>query len=262
VLALLFIPFMRERLDAYFVIEPRESHQVHAGVPGKILAVYVKEGDTVHGGQVVAKLQSLEEAGDRDLAAEKVISSQAQLFSAELRHADLGQALSAEQAARAGSAIARDESEELTLRAPAAGVVTTSNPDNLLNRDVNTGEALLTIIDPSQLVARLYVPVSEMDRIRVGDPVSLQLPSDFSEIRSRLGILEGSEKPLPAGLLASQQFKGIAVPTFYTTRIPLNQSRPDLQPGITGQAKIFGQRRSLAERMAHSFTNVLHTHFW
>jgi len=262
VLALLFIPFLRERLDAYFVIESAESHQVHAGVPGKILAVYVKEGDMVRSGQVIAKLQSLDEAGDRDLATEKVLSSQAQLFTAELHHADLGPAISAEQAAHDSSAIAREESAELNLRAPVAGLVTTSNTENLLQRDVNGGETLLTIIDPSQLVARLYVPVSEMDRIRVGDPVSLQLPSDFSEIRSRLGVLEGSAKPLPPGMLEDQQYKGIAVPTFYTTRIPLGQSRPNLQPGITGQAKIFGRRRSVAERMARSFANVIHTHFW
>jgi hypothetical protein len=46
-LVILFVPIVRDRENAYFVIEPRESHQVHAGVPGKVLAVYVKEGDAV-----------------------------------------------------------------------------------------------------------------------------------------------------------------------------------------------------------------------
>ncbi|MGC2400091.1 MAG: HlyD family efflux transporter periplasmic adaptor subunit [Acidobacteriaceae bacterium] len=262
VLALLFVPLMRERLDAYFVIESRESRQVHAGVPGKILAVYVKEGDKVAPGQVMARLQSLSEAGDRDAAAANAVLSQAQVFSAELQHAGLGPALSAEQAAREGSAIAREEDEELAVRAPMAGVVTTSNPENLVNRDVAGGEILLTIIDPSELVARVYVPVSEMDRIRIGEPVSLQLPSDFSEIRLRLGTLEGAARPLPAGILADQQFKGIGTPSFYTTRIPLGGGRPDLEPGMSGQAKIFGRRRSLAERMAQRFANIVHTHFW
>ena len=208
-LALFFVPIMRERLNAYFVIEPRDTHQVHAGVPGKVLAVYVKEGEAVSGGQVMARLQSLNEASAREEAAEQVASAQAQVFSAELQHSGLGAALVAQQAARGSSAIAREEGAQLAVSAPSAGVVATSDPENLVNRDVTTGETLLTIVDPSQLVARLYIPVSEMDRIRVGDPVSLQLPSQFSEIHARLGTIEGSALPLPPGLLGEQAYKGI-----------------------------------------------------
>jgi putative peptide zinc metalloprotease protein len=261
-LALLFVPIMRDRLNAYFVIEPRDTHQVHAGVPGKILAVYVKEGDSVRKGQMMARLQSMNEASASEEAAEQVASSQAQVFSAELRHTGLGPALVAQQAARGRSAIAREEGAQLAVSAPAAGVVATSDPGSLLNRDVTTGETLLTIVDPSQLVARLYIPVSEMDRMRVGDPVSLQLPSQFSEFQARLGTIEGSAVPVPAGVLAEQEYKGMAVPTFYTTRIPLGEPGDGMQPGMSGQARIFGRRRSLAGRIMTSLGNIMHTHFW
>jgi HlyD family secretion protein len=249
-------------LSAYFVIEPRDTHEVHAGMPGKILAVYVKEGDAVHKGQLMASLQSMNAASASEGAAEQVASSQAQVFSAELQHIGLGPALVAQQAAQGNSAIAREESAQLSVSAPAAGVVATSDPGSLLNRDVTTGETLLTIVDPSQLVARLYIPVSEMDRIRVGDPVSLQLPSRFSAIKARLGTVEGSAVRVPAGVLAEQEYKGIAVPIFYTTRIPLGELEDGMQPGMSGQARIFGRRRSLASRMMRSLGNLLHTHFW
>jgi putative peptide zinc metalloprotease protein len=261
-LALFFVPIIRDRLNAYFVIEPRDTHQVHAGVQGKVLAVYVKEGDAVQSGQVMARLQSLNEASAREEAAAQVASTQAQVFSAELQHSGLGPALAAQQAARRSSAIAREEGAELAVSAPAAGVVATGDPESLLDRDVTTGETLLTIVDPSQLVARLYIPVSEMDRIRVGDPVSLQLPSAFSEIHGQLGTLEGSALPLPLGLIADQAYKGTALPTFYTTRMPLGEPRDGMRPGMSGEARIFGRRRSLAERIETMFSNVLHTHFW
>jgi putative peptide zinc metalloprotease protein len=261
-LALLFVPILRDRLNAYFVIEPRDTHQVHAGVPGKILAVYVKEGDAVRKGQIMARLQSMNAASAGEEAAEQVASSQAQVFSAELRHTGLGPALVAQQAARGNSAIAREEGAQLAVSAPADGVVATSDPGSLLNRDVTTGETLLTIVDPSQLVARLYIPVSEMDRIRVGDPVSLHLPSRFSEIQARLRTIEGSAVPVPGGVLAEQEYKGIAVPIFYTTRIPLEELEDGMQPGMSGQAKIFGGRRCLASRIMRSLGNLLHTHFW
>jgi multidrug efflux pump subunit AcrA (membrane-fusion protein) len=174
----------------------------------------------------------------------------------------LGPALVAQQAARGNSAIAREEGAQLAVSAPAAGVVATGDPGSLLNRDVTTGETLLTIVDPSQLVARLYIPVSEMDRMRAGDPVSLQLPSQFSEIQARLGTIEGSAVPVPAGVLAEQEYKGMAVPTFYTTRIPLGEPGDGMRPGMSGQAKIFGRRRSLAGRIMTSLGNIMHTHFW
>jgi putative peptide zinc metalloprotease protein len=261
-LAILFVPLLRDRENAYFVIEPSETHQVHAGVPGKVLAVYVKEGDTVNRGQVMAKLRSLSEASDRQQAETQLASSQAEVFAAELQHTGLGQALAEQHAARRSIAIAGEESAQLAVTAPVGGVVATSDPENLVNRDVTTGETLLTIVDPSQLVARLFIPVSEMDYIRVGDPVSLHLPSQFAEIHGRLGMMEGSALPLPPGILAQQQYKGIELPAFYTTRISLGEEAGQIRPGMSGEAKIFGSRRSLAYRLATTFGNVLRTHFW
>ena len=261
-LAILFVPILRDRENAYFVIESKETHQVHAGVPGKVLAVYVKEGDAVNRGQVMARLRSLSEASDKQQAEMQVASSQAEVFAAELQHTGLGQALAEQHAAHRSRTIADEESAQLAITAPVGGVVATLDPENLVNRDVTTGETLLTIVDPSQLVARLFVPVTEMDYIRAGDPVSLQLPSQFMEIHGRLGPMEGSAMPLPAGILAQQAYKGIALPAFYTTRIPLEEQVGQIRPGTSGEAKIFGRRHSLAYRLASIFANVLRTHFW
>jgi putative peptide zinc metalloprotease protein len=261
-LAVLFLPITRDREHAYFVIEPRETYQVHAGIPGKVVAVYVSEGESVQSGQVLARLQSLNEASASADAAALLAASQASVFNAELKHSGLGEALTAQQAASRSSETAREEGAQLTVAAPAQGVVATNDPENLLNRDVTTGETLLTIVDPSQLVARLFVPVSAMDRIRPGDPVSLQLPAQFSEIHGRLGMMEGSVMPLPPVLMPVQEYKGIALPTFYTTRIALAGVGNQIRPGLSGEAKIFGRRRSLAGRLVTIFANVLRTHFW
>jgi multidrug resistance efflux pump len=210
----------------------------------------------------LARLQSLSEASDSATAAEQVASSQANVFNAELHHAGLGEALVAQRAAQRTSATAREEGAQLSVATPTAGVVATVDPENLVNREVTTGETLLTIVDPSQLVARLFVPASEMDRIRVGDPVSLQLPSQFREIRGRLGPMEGSAVPLPPGVLANQVYKGMALPAVYTARMPMEALDNSMRAGMTGQAKIFGRRRSIADRMGIMLGNLLHTHFW
>ena len=72
-----------------------------------------------------------------------------------------------------------------------------------------------------------------MERIRTSDRVALQLPSQFRAIHGRLGILEGSAMPLPSGVTIAQEFKGVEVPVFYTTRMPLAEpSELQMKTGI------------------------------
>jgi putative peptide zinc metalloprotease protein len=261
-LVILFVPIVRDRENAYFVIEPSETYEVHAGVAGKVLAVYVKEGDAVRSGQGLATLQSLNQASAREEAEAHVASSQARVFAAELHHSALGEALAEQQAARGSSAIAQEEGAQLTVIAPSGGIIATADTTNLVNREVTKGAPLLTIVNPGQLVARLFVPGTEMERVRVGDAVSLRFPASFGVVHGRLATMEGSPLPLPPGLLVDERYKGITLPAFYTARMPLGNMGADIRPGISGPAKIFGQRRSVAGRIATALSNVLHEHFW
>jgi putative peptide zinc metalloprotease protein len=261
-LGVLFVPILRDRENAWFVIEPGDSHQVYAGVTGRVEAVYAREGDAVRTGQVLARLESLSQAATSEKAAAALSRSQAEVFTAELHHSGLGPALAEQHAAEGSSAIAEEERAMLAVTAPASGVVTTAEPQNLVHRNVTDGEVLLTIVDPKRLVARLYIPSSEMQWVRPGDEISLQPSSQFGEIRGRLGAMEGAAVTLPAGLVSGQEFKGLVLPAFYTTRMALREQDDRVQPGMSGPAKIFGRRRSVAERVATTVGNMLHTHFW
>jgi hypothetical protein len=54
----------------------------------------------------------------------------------------------------------------------------------------------------------------------------------------------------------------MALPAFYTTRMPVGAMGGRIRPGMSGRAKVFGRRRSVAERMVNICANQLHTHFW
>jgi putative peptide zinc metalloprotease protein len=125
VLAALFVPILRDRANGYFVVESEDTHQVRAGVPGRVLAVYVKEGDAVQRGQVMATMQSINAASANGEARAQAASSQAEVFAAELQHSGLGEALVAQRAAHRSSALAREETTRLLLTAPEAGVIST-----------------------------------------------------------------------------------------------------------------------------------------
>jgi putative peptide zinc metalloprotease protein len=261
-LAVLFVPILRDRANGYFVVESEETHQIRAGVPGRVSAVYVKEGDAVRRGQIMATMQSINAASANAEARAKIASSQAEVFAAQLQHSGLGEALVEQQAAHRSSALAREETTRLSLTAPETGVISTPEPENLVNRDVTTGQAVLTVIDPTRLVARLYIPASEMARIRSGDRVSLELSSRFTPLHGKLGSMEGSAVQLPVGLLPEQQYRGTALPVFFTTRMPLGATDDTIRTGMSGEAKIFGRRRSIALRVTTAVGNVLRTHFW
>lgn len=260
-LALLFLPLWRDRANAYFVLEPMQTEILRAGLPGRVDAVYVVEGEQVHTGQILAHLKSLDEASTSSAARAQLLSTQADVFSAEIRHRGVGQTLAAEHGAEEASRLAQENRTALAITAPFDGVVVTGNPQSLAGTDVATGEALLALSDASQLIARLFIPASELKHVRAGDEVSLQLPSQFRVVHARLDAVDGEAVELPAGIVQSQKFKGMELPVFYAARVPVAGGAA-LRAGISGRAIVFGPRRSVAGRIAAGAEDFLRSHFW
>ncbi len=76
-----------------------------------------------------------------------------------------------------------------------------------------------------------------------------------------LAPLEGEAVNLPPGLVARQDYKGIELPAFYSTRMQLPAS-DNLPFGTTGTARIFGVRRSLFGRLVAITLNLVRAHVW
>ena len=72
----------------------------------------------------------------------------------------------------------------------------------------------------------------------------------------------GEAVNLPPGLVARQDYKGIKLPVFYSARMTLPASAANLRFGLAGTAKIFGTRRSLAERFVAVLVNLVKAHVW
>jgi hypothetical protein len=72
----------------------------------------------------------------------------------------------------------------------------------------------------------------------------------------------GDAEALPDGLIPRQSYKGIKLPVFYCSRIPLPASAGNALFGVSGEAKIFGERRSLAARGYTILANLTKAHVW
>jgi hypothetical protein len=164
--------------------------------------------------------------------------------------------------------VAEEAQTSLVVRATADGRVLTPQPGELVDQQVGSGEALLTLAGDGAAEGqgeqrlRLYIPAGEINRIQPGDEVAVAPPGRFTIVRTRLTPLEGEAAMLPAGLITHQDYKGIELPTFYCARVVLPVGSPRLALATAGVAKVFGARRSLAARIVDVVADVVRAHVW
>ena len=260
--ALLFVPLLRDRENAFYTIEPMRSETVHSAVPGRVNAVLVQEGQTVHRGQPLLNIGSPLAAHMRSSATAQTGASGFQAVTAELHGESIGGAATEQFASARATELAGEAQSALVITAPADGAVVTRDPGALLGQEVGSGQALLNLADAGPRMVRVYVPVSTLDRIPPRADVALALPGRFSVVRMTLTPPGGDAVSLPPGLVPSQDYKGIKMPVFYCSRMTLPASAGTPLFGTSGEARIFGKRRSIADRFFTMLSNLVRAHLW
>jgi putative peptide zinc metalloprotease protein len=265
-LVLLFVPMLRDRESAYFVVEAADPVTLHATANGRVDAVYVREGEEVRAGEPLLRMSSMDVAAMGASAGAAMGEAHFDAFAAELAGLSIGTTAAAEEAARRSRRLGDEAADSLVVRATVDGRILTAQPGALVGQQVGSGEELLALAGGSpgevQRRVRVFIPAGEMNRIRVGDEVAMSPPGTFVVVRMRLTPLDGATATLPEGLIAHPEYKGIALPTFYCARIMLPEGSPRLGLGTAGVAKVFGERRSLAARVMEVVVDVARAHVW
>ena len=260
--ALLFLPIWRDREDAFFVIEPTHSRVIHASVPGRVNAVLVKQGEQVRAGQPLLRMNSYMADSMRAFAVAQTGTARFQTVNAELHGQSIGPGVAEENAATRSTKLAREAQSSLDIAAPVDGTVLTSNPSLLVDQDVASGQVLLDLADAGPRTVRVFIPSSALDRIPRGAEVALSLPGQFSILRLTLAPPGSDPVELPPGLIETQKYKGIKMAVFYCSRMTLPPTTGNPMFGLSGEAKIFGQRRSLGWRFLTSVFELAKAHLW
>jgi RND family efflux transporter MFP subunit len=171
-------------------LRPIEEVPVRARLEGNLVGLYVREGDHVNKGQVIARFEASEQVGNQRSAEADVESAKsdlstaqwnadqsAELFKAgaiperDLRTAQ--QAVAASQA-RLAAAEARLRSMSIAendtrVLAPTSGTVSQRLVDN--GQHVARGEQLYTIVRNDVLELAAAVPARQANEVRAGQPV-------------------------------------------------------------------------------------------
>jgi len=268
------------------VVQPRDAEAVYAPVPGSVVRLDARPGDTVRSGQLLARLDSV----DVELAVFDLDAERRKL--AIRRDQLVRRALDDERAAWEIDSVSRTlaalesqhqqrvaDSDRLTLRAPRDGVFlpaaeTTSehDPDRLprwsgraldthnLGATVDDAKPLGFIGDPARFHAVLLVDQRDLELVALHQPVDVFLNSTPGRrFRSRIEhIARRPASSVPASLSTRH---GGPIPTrtddagrlgpqtvCYQALAPFDDPALRVVSGVTGRARIRVGSRTLAER--------------
>ena len=210
-------------------LEADGEAQVKAKVGGEIIRLLVEEGDVVKAGQPLAKIDA--ERLRLELARAKAnVDKVAQDYqrNIELHNKGLlpagifeGQRYDLD-ALKASYELTRLELSYTTIRAPISGVV--SERSIKLGNNVNVGESVFTITDLDPLLAYLYVPEQDFQKLKSKQRVNLLVDA-----------LPG--KPFIGSIARVSPVVDPATGTFKVT-IEVSDESKVLKPGMFGRLSI------------------------
>jgi putative peptide zinc metalloprotease protein len=261
---LLALPVWKDSVAGKFVLEPKSEAVVRAHVPGKVSKVYVQEGEVVSKGAPLAMLANLPVESDLKNAQTRLQLASAEARDAELHYHGFGNALvEREQSARQYAQVA-EMTAELELRAPIEGTVITPRVQDQLGAYLGAGNELLEIADLERMTARIYMSEYDMYKIGAGQTAKMQVDGILRRRDGQVVYVSARPTELPIWEVeeSKQQTTRDAPPQFYFVDIVLENSKKDLKPGMTGVARIYGNRRSLAGMMLEVIENFWGRKFW
>lgn len=149
-----------ERFEVPVVVVHAEQTEIRSGSSGLIDQVWVDQGQWVHEGDRLLRLQNPELEALRDDL--QLAIAQSRLRQRQFHQAGLQAACEVERKTAIGLRDRLDQLEtrlqQLTVRAPHSGTILTSDPEALRGRYVGPGAKLLTVGDNRQIELRALVP--------------------------------------------------------------------------------------------------------
>jgi putative peptide zinc metalloprotease protein len=263
ILALLLgVPVWNESVVGKFVLEPANQVVVRAHVPGTISKIFVREGEPVLQGSLLATLSNTPLQSELGDARAKLLLASDKANMAARNYQDYGNALSEKElmAKQYGQVTAMNAA--LELNAPITGTVVTPKVQDLLGAYLKPGSELLQIADLTQMRARIYISEYELYKVRAGERAKLQLDGMMRRREGRVSLLSVRPTETPQAELAEAEAKERRPQQFYFVDIIVQNPAHALKPGMTGVARVYGSRRSIGGMGLEEIRNFWGRKLW
>jgi len=184
---------------------------------------------------VVAVEAAVDTVAETDLAEAAVAVAQADLDA--LRAGPTEEQIAVAQAqvrqAEAALEVLQVQLDKMTLRSPLAGLVT--------SRAINVGETaapgatLLTVADLDEVTLTLYVPETQIGRVKVGQEVEVQVDSYPDRVfKGRVVHISSRAEFTPRNVQTREE----RVNMVFAVKVALPNPGHELKPGMPADARI------------------------
>lgn len=262
---LIFIPPFASRVSTDLVLEPGRVAPLRAEAGGRVSQVFVRQGDNVKPGQVLAVLE------DPEIQAKaRIMAAQLALASSNLRHNEGSDPQKAAQAARERSrlqkelAVAQKEVDSLEIRAPFAGVITTPEVEQKLGEYLSPGHEFCRVVDRSTMRARVLVRDWELEEVRPGTPAKVKvLPFPYRTYSGHVDqILPAAAEDRPVSQPHKLERMGQELTNYFAVVVEFPNPDGSLREGMTGTARISTKSSPLAWKVGRESWRWLRSQIW
>jgi putative peptide zinc metalloprotease protein len=256
------LPLRHDSVSGHFILEPSTRAIVRATVPGIVTNVYADEGESVAAAAPLLQLRNLplQSRLAHSEADYGVASSHTRAVA--LRYGNFGPAAKEQERLSRQTSVLSSEAANLELKSPISGVVLTPRVSDHLGAYETEGTELMEVADLSQLRARIYVSEHDMYKLRIGSQASLQVEGIFKKWNAEALAISPVSTEIAPGLEDQTQYKGMRPPNFYSADILVANPDGKLKPGMSGTARVYGQRRSLAGFIWQQVKNFVGRKVW
>ncbi|HMD32373.1 MAG TPA: efflux RND transporter periplasmic adaptor subunit [Candidatus Acidoferrales bacterium] len=264
-LLLLAPPFTRT-ITSEFQLEPAGRAEARALTDGWVERVLVHTGERVERGQALAVLRNPElDAHLVELGAERSLAEQAMLEARRRRDTEAADVAYREyEALDEAVRETRTRQERLILESPAPGVVTTPDVEQNVGEFLHQGGLFASLADRGVMRARILVRDWELQDVQEGTAAKLSVRA--YPYRSYEGqvkqILPAAAADEPVALPKSPERAGRRLSNYFAVTLEFANPDGSLREGMTGTAKIYGPRRSLAWQWARGGWRWLRSIIW
>lgn len=261
-LVLFLIPVWHQSTVGPFKLEPLRRVMVRTAVPGVLESTFVREGTVVAAGQPLATLRNIPLESEVAEARAQYAVANSRARTASLQFKNYGAALQdrdrfATQAEQLGLKAAA-----LQLTSPISGVVLTPRLDDRRNSYLTQGTDLVEVADLDTLRARILVSEYDLYKVHTGAPAKLQVEGIPHIWDCQVIFMAPVSSDSDPTLIDPALFKGLHPPRFYLVELQVPSQSGLLKPGMTGEARIYGQRRTLAGLAFENLRVVLSRKIW
>lgn len=266
IVLLLFLPPVPSNVSTDLVLEPGRDEHLRTQVAGMLAQVFIRQGEEVKAGQLLALLQNPDIESDA-----RVASTELELASSNLRlNQDEPASGKSAKAARERMrlqkelAVADRNVNFLQIRAPFDGVVTTPEIEQRVGEYLAAGSEFCRVSDRHTMKARILVPDRDFADVHPGAIAKVKvLPYPFRTYSGHVDqILPAATTDVP--VVQTQKLQRLGQDLTNYIAVVMEFSNPDstLREGMTGTAKITANSRPIAWQACRSAWRWLRSQVW